>query len=179
MYKNYLVYAVITLVAIGGIGFLVTNETSTTGSSATNDSVDARNQLAPEDTTPVSQNLTADEMAANATEAESPAATKTAGTYQDYDPALVAASTADTIVLFFHATWCPSCRALHNDITNNVAAIPPGVEIYRADFDIHTELRRQNNVTLQHSVMTIDTDGIAISNITHPLNLSALLASLQ
>jgi thiol-disulfide isomerase/thioredoxin len=100
------------------------------------------------------------------------------GIYTTYDEEQIAASEADHIVLFFHATWCPSCRALDNDITANAEDIPFGVEIYKLDYDTETELKRQYGITTQHSIVEIDSNGTATSAITHPITFEDMLATL-
>lgn len=100
----------------------------------------------------------------------------TAGTYQDYDAEKVAQSDAEHIFLFFHATWCPSCRALDADIVANAETIPTDVEIYKVDYDTATDLKRQYGVTTQHSIIAITATGEAISDINHPLTLEGVLA---
>jgi len=52
-----------------------------------------------------------------------------AGAYVAYSDGIIA-KTAGTKVLFFHASWCPKCRALEKDI--NAGPIPPGVTIAAA-----------------------------------------------
>lgn len=104
--------------------------------------------------------------------------TDTVGTYQEYDATAIAESEAEHILLFFHATWCPSCRALDADIVANADNIPPGVEIYKVDFDTATELKRQYGVTTQHSVLEISPTGEAESAISHGLTLSDVLATI-
>jgi thiol-disulfide isomerase/thioredoxin len=109
---------------------------------------------------------------------EPQAADAPAGTYTLYDAEQIAQSDADTILLFFHATWCPSCRALDADILANADSIPAGVEIYKLDYDTQTALKRQYGVTTQHSVIEIDATGAAQSSISHPLTFQAVIATL-
>ncbi len=82
------------------------------------------------------------------------------GVYTDYSPAAVSAANGTT-VLFFHAPWCPQCVALDRDITANGA--PDGWTILKADYDSSTELKRKYGVTLQTTVVFIDSDGELIA----------------
>lgn len=102
----------------------------------------------------------------------------TAGSYETYDAAKIAISEADHIILFFHATWCPSCVALDRNINANLASIPSGVEIYKLDYDSETELKQQYGIIRQHSVVEISADGAKVGSITHPPTLEQLVASL-
>ncbi len=120
---------------------------------------------------------------ANETETVSPEATDTqvasAGTYLPYSAGAVATSNADHILLSFSATWCPSCRALDADIVKNAESIPEGVVIYKVDYDTSAELKRKYGVTTQHSIIEINKSGEALSTISHPLTLNALLATIK
>lgn len=81
-----------------------------------------------------------------------------AGVYVDYSEEALA--TADgTRVLFFHAPWCPQCRALEEDILS--ADLPDGVTILKVDYDSHQALRQQYGVTLQTTLVALDEDGEA------------------
>lgn len=127
---------------------------------------------------------TPNDQPSTVTAPSTPAATDAAaentrpGTYTSYDENVLATTEADRILLFFHATWCPSCRALDQDIVANQANIPENVAIYRVDYDTATELKRKYGVTTQHSVVEIDRSGERIGDITHPLTLERLLNNL-
>lgn len=97
------------------------------------------------------------------------------GTYTTYNPDTVAQSDAEHILLFFHATWCPSCKALDTDITAHADSIPAEVAIFKVDYDTATDLKRQYGVTTQHSVIEINAAGEAQSGITHPLTFEEIL----
>ena len=46
------------------------------------------------------------------------------GSYESYAPEKVAKANEGDVVLFFRASWCPTCRALDADIKANLGAIP-------------------------------------------------------
>ena len=177
--QNILIAAVVIVVVIG-VGYLATNSTDRTvppTQTATNntegseivaqDDIEASQSEA--DTTTEDSSL--DELAVVSVGA-------TSGTYTAYDAEKIATSDADHIVLFFHATWCPSCRALDAEINANTNSIPSGVEIYKLDYDTETALKRQYGITTQHSVIEIDSTGKARSAVTHPGSLEALLSTI-
>lgn len=93
-----------------------------------------------------------------------------AGTYTDYSPNKVSAAADGPTVIFFHAAWCPTCRALENDIEANLSNIPPGVTILKADFDSETELKKKYGVVRQHTLVQIDANGNLIKTLTGPSN---------
>jgi thiol-disulfide isomerase/thioredoxin len=79
-----------------------------------------------------------------------------AGTYTAYSAEAVA-NTDGTKVLFFHAPWCPQCRALEASI--NDSDIPSGVTIFKVDYDTNQELRQKYGVTIQTTLVTVDDQG--------------------
>ena len=62
-------------------------------------------------------------------------------------------------VLFFAASWCPTCQALTKDIEERLSSVPEDTVIIRADYDKETELKRTYGVTYQHTLVQIDNDG--------------------
>jgi thioredoxin 1 len=65
-------------------------------------------------------------------------------------------------VLFFAATWCPSCRSADKDINANLKTIPATVMIFKADYDLQTELKTKYGITHQHTFVYVDKTGKAI-----------------
>jgi len=74
------------------------------------------------------------------------------GTYANYDSSLVGQS--DNTVLFFHASWCPSCVAADKGI--NAWEVPENLSILKTDFDSSVELRKKYGVTAQHTFVQVD-----------------------
>jgi thiol-disulfide isomerase/thioredoxin len=99
-----------------------------------------------------------------------------AGAYVEYADGIVA-KTAGTKVLFFHASWCPNCRALEKDI--NASAIPAGLTIIKVDFDNSLDLRQKYGVTLQTTVVYVDDDGSELGKkvLSEDPSLDALVAA--
>jgi len=98
------------------------------------------------------------------------------GDYVDYEPGIIE-STPGTKALFFHASWCPKCRALEEDILAN--DIPDNFTIIKVDFDSETELRQRYAVTLQTTIVYVDDDGAALAKgvLYDDTTLDALLAA--
>lgn len=103
---------------------------------------------------------------------------KKAGVYKAYDADMVASNDAEHTLLFFHAAWCPSCRALDADIAQHAGTIPENVVIYKVDYDTATDLKRKYGITTQHSLIEIDSNGEAVGSISHPRTLKDVLATL-
>ncbi|GAB3141394.1 thioredoxin domain-containing protein [Marisediminicola antarctica] len=99
--------------------------------------------------------------------------------FQEYTPEAVSSATTDaTVVLFFHATWCSTCKLLADDITANADSIPDDVQILLVDFDTATDLKQRYGVTLQHTLVQVDSNGDAIEQWHLTRTLGELLDSL-
>lgn len=72
------------------------------------------------------------------------------------------AAYADTdVVLFFHADWCPSCRATEASL--DADGVPDGLTVVKVDYDRATELRQKYGVTYQHTFVHVDDDGTKLA----------------
>lgn len=88
-------------------------------------------------------------------------AVETAGSYvtlSDY-AADKAAYDEGTVVLFFHASWCPTCKTTEENLNADPASIPEGLAIVKIDFDDSDDLRQRYGVTTQHTFVQVDADG--------------------
>lgn len=82
--------------------------------------------------------------------------TSTAGVYTTYTKSKFESSTG-TRLLFFHAPWCPQCRALDADIKS--ADLPQGITVLKVDYDSNQDLRSKYGVTIQTTVVKVDEKG--------------------
>lgn len=98
----------------------------------------------------------------------------TTGTYTEYKPELIGSK--ENTVLFFAATWCPSCRAADAKIITEV--IPENLVILKTDYDSETELKKKYGVVTQHTFVLVDAQwdmikkwvgGTSVSDITEKL----------
>ena len=80
--------------------------------------------------------------------------------YEDYQAAKDK-YTDSKVVLFFNAKWCPSCQAIVKSLTENPGQIPSKTTVVSVDYDSHTDLRQQYEVTMQHTFVQIDGQGMA------------------
>ena len=102
-----------------------------------------------------------------------------AGSYVAYSADKLAMAETGDVVLFFHASWCPSCKALNSDIEKNIGAIPAGVTILKTDYDKETELKKKYGVTTQHTLVQVDKDGNLIKKWSGGSKLENLLSQIQ
>ena len=86
-----------------------------------------------------------------------------AGEYLDYSDAAFAAAADKKRVLFFHATWCPDCKAANTEIISMAEKIPADVAIFKADYDTQKELKKKYGIANQHSFVLVNTAGEAIT----------------
>ncbi len=86
--------------------------------------------------------------------------------YEAYTPEKLAEYKGNQpFVLFFHASWCPICRRIEDDLKANLDSYPDGLVILEADYDDETELRKEYKVTRQYFFVMFDEDGeVTFSN---------------
>lgn len=104
--------------------------------------------------------------------------TVASGSFETYSSEKVAAAPGD-VVIFFHASWCPSCRTLSANIDENTEKIPLGTTILKADYDTETELKKKYGVTTQHTLVQVDKDGNMIKKWSGGSKLENLLREIQ
>jgi thioredoxin 1 len=105
-------------------------------------------------------NKPADAIAESAGEAM-----KKIGSYKEYSPETVTAEqqAGNKVVLFFHAPWCPFCKAADAAFKVSLDKIPAGVTVLKTDYDSNTELKKKYSVTYQHTFIQIDASGNMVS----------------
>lgn len=102
-----------------------------------------------------------------------------AGSYESYAPEKLAFAETGNVVLFFRASWCPTCRALDKDIKENLGAIPSDLKILNVDYDNSQELKQKYGVTTQHTLVQVDKDGNMISKWSGSPTLSSLVSQIK
>ena len=93
--------------------------------------------------------------------ADSSTAVTGPGRYIDWTDGVIAA-TPGRKALFFHASWCPTCRKLDADL--KAKGVPAGLTVIKVDYDSHTDLRQKYGVTIQTTVVFVDDRGQKISS---------------
>ncbi len=103
-----------------------------------------------------------------------------AGSYESYASTKVAmASVSHDVVLFFRASWCPTCRAVDADIKAHLKDIPGTLSILDVDYDNSTDLKKKYGVTYQHTFVQVDAQGNLIKKWSGSPTLSALVAEVK
>lgn len=83
--------------------------------------------------------------------------------YEDYQGAPQAFAAGD-VVLFFNATWCPTCQEAVKNLES--ADFPDGLTVVSVDYDSNLDLRKEYGVTTQHTFVQINPDGEALAKFT-------------
>jgi thioredoxin 1 len=104
--------------------------------------------------------------------------TAKAGVYLDYaayraDPAKYAGT---KVVLFFHAPWCPSCRATEQDVLARRDSLPSGLTLVKTDYDSQQDLKKKYGVTTQHTFVLIDPAGKQLKKWSGSLTVADIVA---
>ncbi len=67
-----------------------------------------------------------------------------------------------TVVYFFAASWCPTCRGTYRDLLANYKMIPSNVFLVVVNYDTAKSLEAKYGVTYQHTFVRIDSAGKAL-----------------
>lgn len=100
------------------------------------------------------------------------------GTYEAYSSEKLKMNSDKKQILFFHASWCPTCRILETYITSNLTEIPKDVVIYKVDYDSNTELKRKYGITYQHTLVYVDSNGELIDKWAGSNNINEILENI-
>ena len=84
--------------------------------------------------------------------------------YLDYSEETLSANKSGKNILFFKASWCPTCKSVDSDINANLSKIPSGTNILKIDYDSGIELKKKYGVTVQHTFVVVDNNGNKISS---------------
>ncbi len=88
-----------------------------------------------------------------------------AGNYQSFESMSGTIDSEIITVLDFYAPRCPSCRAAHKNIINEVNQLPENLQILNVDYDSNQDLRTKYWVKSQHTFVLIDRSGNKIKSI--------------
>jgi thioredoxin 1 len=126
------------------------------------------------------QAMEADKMALEKAMIEKSDTIMKAGSYEVYsaDKVMLASSTHD-VVLFFRASWCPTCIAVDKDIKANLSKIPSDLAILDVNYDNSSDLKKKYGVTYQHTFVQVDKDGNMIKKWSGSPTLAKLVAEVK
>ncbi len=87
-------------------------------------------------------------------------ATSPVSDYMGMEDAMMLAEEKPT-VLFFYATWCPTCQAAMKEIEADPHRLD-GINLLIVDYDNSDDLQKKYGVTYQHTFVRIAPDGSAL-----------------
>lgn len=83
----------------------------------------------------------------------------TSTTYVPYSQTAYDAASDKKRVLFFHASWCPTCKVANEDFEQNTTQIPSDVVVFKTDYDTEKALKEKYEITYQHTFVQVDGQG--------------------
>jgi thioredoxin 1 len=98
--------------------------------------------------------------------------------YIQYNQAEFQSASNKKRILFFAASWCPTCTKLDIDIQNNIALLGSDTIIFKVDYDSATELKSQYSVTNQHTLISVNSSGAELKRVLGSPTLSDALVNL-
>lgn len=101
---------------------------------------------------------------------------KAPGQYVDYSASKLAMAAKGPVVLFFYATWCPSCKTTDADVMSHLKDIPANFTILKVDYDSNPELKKQYGVTYQHTFVQVDANGKMVKKWSGSPSLADIVA---
>lgn len=149
MKKSHITIAIALLILlIGVLVFLLLSQRATDSSTSTLDDNPQSAEVIQDDAASANESNTED--------GDKNEDGQSRGEYLEYDESKLAQSSNDNY-LFFHAVWCPQCRALEADI--EAQGLPAGVSVFKVDYDSNHSLRQKYGVTQQTTLVRVDKDG--------------------
>lgn len=108
------------------------------------------------------------------------ATTATAGSYITLDQYRQnqAAYAQNNVVLFFNASWCPSCQRAVKNLDGAKSNFPAGLTVVSVDYDENSALKKEYGVTTQHTFVQIAPDGAAIKKWSGSETVEAINAKV-
>ncbi len=109
---------------------------------------------------------------------------KDSSRYLPYTQAAYDSAQGKRVVLYFYATWCPSCKVANAEFLASPEKIPEDVIVLRINYNDpdtdkgEKDLARKYGITYQHTFVIIDKDGKEITKWNGG-GIAELLAKLK
>ena len=84
--------------------------------------------------------------------------------YADYQADKAAYDAGGDVVLFFAASWCPTCQRADKNLKGS--GVPEGLTVVKTDYDSSSSLKKQYGVTVQHTFVQVAPSGEALAKFT-------------
>ncbi len=101
--------------------------------------------------------------------------------YQEFSVSKLIANKDKKQILFYHASWCPTCKILNDNLNSNLVSIPSDVVIYRVDYDDtqYNQMKRDHGITYQHTLVYVNENGELIDKWAGSLNVDEVIDKLN
>jgi thiol-disulfide isomerase/thioredoxin len=166
--KNIILgFAIGVLVIFAGVSFFVLSRGSSDDKTQVSDSSSSSSLSS------VQNNNNTQPSNSNSSESSTEVSDSTPGIFKTYAESDIG-NGKDTI-LFFRASWCPSCSTLERSINQSLSDIPSDVQILMVDYDTAIDLREKYNVRIQHTLVQVDNQGEEIKKWTGSPNLEDVI----
>jgi thiol-disulfide isomerase/thioredoxin len=90
-----------------------------------------------------------------------------------------AAYSAGNVVLFFNASWCPTCKVLNESLNTQADQFPDNLTVVNVDYDNSDDLKSKYGIKVQHTLVQVDADGNQISTWTGGGDLQSITDQLK
>ncbi|OGG17093.1 hypothetical protein A3D77_05780 [Candidatus Gottesmanbacteria bacterium RIFCSPHIGHO2_02_FULL_39_11] len=143
MKNPIIIFVIIAVVAVLGFGTYTISQNSSQSDSIQSDSMMKKDDSAMEE-----DKLTDDKIAGSR--------------YVQYSKSALDSASSNRRVLFFYASWCPTCKPADASFTQNASKIPEDVTLIRVNYnDPETDqeekdLAKKYGITYQHTFVQID-----------------------
>ncbi len=166
MNTSKIIYIVIALVAVVGISLFVLSQNSSQSDSMTGKD----GTSLPEEAVPNEPSDATMQKGENTIDSSLMADGRSGSTgYIPYSKTALDNASSTRRVLFFYATWCPTCIAANTNFSQNLDKIPSDVTLIKVNYnDPQTDqeekdLAKKYGITYQHTFVQIDSEGNEIT----------------
>lgn len=162
MKSQTIIVATILVVAVLGVGAFTLSQNSLKSDSMTKND---ETMMPKEETSmePIDEMMKKDDIDA---EDERMMGDKMVGSrYIEYSKSAMDTASGNRRVLFFYASWCPTCKPADVSFTQNVSKIPEDVTLIRVNYNDpdtdqeEKDLAKEYGITYQHTFVQIDGAG--------------------
>jgi len=176
--SKFILPAVVGVLLIGVVVVAVADQVNNNSNSdSDNDSAGSNQAVVIDSNSPNSKEIS-DEKTEDVDKIGAESNTYSKGNYLRYADINLAETAGQTNVLFFSASWCPSCKTLDEDITSNLNDIPQNVNIIKVDYDDNPDLRKKYDVVTQHTLVQVDQNGEEIKKWVSSINLDNIISEI-
>jgi len=168
MKNPIILVSIIAVVAVLGIGAYTFSQSSSQPDSMMkkDDTLKPKEEISIK---PTESMMKKDEVAMEKTESKMMGDKKIDSRYVEYSKLALDEASTTRKVLFFYASWCPTCRPADASFKENESKIPQDLTLIRVNYnDPETDqeekdLAKKYGVTYQHTYVQIDTAGKEIA----------------